>query len=375
MKNSLSNLWFKYLTSHFLIYNTSWEDPEIDRNLINLHPSSDLLMITSAGDNAFDYLLDNPRSIDSLDINPYQNALLDLKCALFEFGNFEYLSSMFLTGKTKHYQSIFNDIKHLLTSHSLKFWSNNIHWFSPEQGFYNSGLTGYFARFLNFLIDIKRLRSAIDSIITETSPDERARIFKTEIAPSLWQGFSQYLWKSKFILSLAGVPDTQRSSITNLNEYMKTTLWNLFVEQGVNNNYFWKLYLEGNYSENCQPNYLKEENFEKIRSQLNNLSVSTGTVTDFLNASSKKYSHFVLLDHQDWLFGNGTNQLKKEWIAILKSAKPKAKILMRSVHKNPEFLPQFVQSRVKSVPLSKDYLLQSDRVGTYPSTFLLEVDV
>lgn len=83
----------------------------------------------------------------------------------------------------------------------------------------------------------------------------------------------------------------------------------------------------------------------------------------------------MLLDHQDWLVGNGTDQLEKEWIAILKSAKPKAKILMRSVHKNLEFLPPFVQSKVKSVPISQDYLLQNDRVGTYPSTFLLELDV
>lgn len=375
MKNSLSNLWFKYLTSHFLIYNTSWEDPEIDRNLINLHPTSDLLMITSAGDNAFDYLLDCPSSIDCIDINPYQNALLNLKYALFEFGSFEKLNSMFLTGKTKHYQSIFNDIKHLLNPHSRKFWSSNIHWFSADKGFYNSGLTGYFAGVLNFLIDIKGLRSAVNSIITETSPDKRARIFETEIAPALWQGFSQHFWKSKLILSLAGVPDTQRSSITDLNEYMKTTLWNLFVKQGVNKNYFWKLYLEGNYTETCRPNYLKKENYVLIRSQLHNLSHSTGTVTEFLNTSSKKYSHFVLLDHQDWLVGNGTDQLEKEWISILKSAKPKAKILMRSVHKNTEFLPPFVQSKVKPVPVSKDYLLQNDRVGTYPSTFLLEVDV
>ncbi len=375
MKNSITNIWFKYLTSHFLIYNTCWEDPEIDRILINSDSTSDILMITSAGDNAFDYLLDSPNSVHCVDINPYQTALFDLKCALFRHGNHEYLERLFLTGKNEYYQTIFESVEPLLEENTYKYWKFQKEWFSPKKGFYSHGLTGNFARFLNFLIDLKGLRVSIDKIIREESTTVRKDIFLNTIEPVLWKGLSKHFWKSDLVLGFAGIPETQSSGMVDLNEYMRETLYNIFVNQGVNKNYFWRLYLDGYYSKNCCPNYLKKEHFGSIRSQLSKLSRSTGTLTDFLDFTDKKYSHFILLDHQDWLIGNGTDELDKEWISILRSAKPKAKILMRSVHQNLDFLPTFVKSKIKSLPVSKEFLSKNDRVGTYPSTFLLEIDV
>ena len=46
-------------------------------------------MITSAGCNALDYLLDSPREIQAVDVNFRQNALLELKLALFARRNFD----------------------------------------------------------------------------------------------------------------------------------------------------------------------------------------------------------------------------------------------------------------------------------------------
>ena len=59
-----------------LVYNTCWEDPRLDRQMLNLQSDSRLVMITSAGCNALDYLLDGPAEIHAVDMNPRQNALL-----------------------------------------------------------------------------------------------------------------------------------------------------------------------------------------------------------------------------------------------------------------------------------------------------------
>ena len=332
-------------------------------------------MITSAGDNAFDYLLDSPNSIDCVDINPYQTALFDLKYALFKNGLHSNLQDLFLTGSSENYLSIFKDIEPYLRNDSINYWNTRKEWFSPNKGFYTQGLTGKFAKILNFLIDTKGLKSSINALMYEKDFNTRKEIFENKIEPVLWKGFSKHFWKSDLILGLAGIPKTQSSGMVDLNEYMRKTLYNLFVNQGAHDNYFWRIYLEGRYSENSCPNYLKEEHFEKISSQIYKLTHSTGSITEFLNSTNKKYSHFVLLDHQDWLIGNGTDQLEKEWIAILKSAKPTAKILFRSVHKNLEFLPDFAKSKVKELQIDQNYLLEYDRVGTYPATYLLEVHV
>ncbi|MFP4054703.1 MAG: DUF3419 family protein, partial [Phycisphaerae bacterium] len=47
---------FRHVHGGRLIYNTSWEDPRIDRELLELDGDSKVVMITSAGCNALDYL-------------------------------------------------------------------------------------------------------------------------------------------------------------------------------------------------------------------------------------------------------------------------------------------------------------------------------
>ena len=75
---------FRQVHHRNLVYNTCWEDPRCDRKLLELGPGSRVVMITSAGCNALEYLLDGPERIHCVDVNPRQNALLHLKQALFE---------------------------------------------------------------------------------------------------------------------------------------------------------------------------------------------------------------------------------------------------------------------------------------------------
>ena len=62
-----------------LMFNACWEDPRLDRQLLQLNRQSRVLMVTSAGCNTLDYLLDDPAEIHAVDVNPRQNALLHLK--------------------------------------------------------------------------------------------------------------------------------------------------------------------------------------------------------------------------------------------------------------------------------------------------------
>ena len=62
-----------------LVYNTCWEDPRLDRVALELGPDDNVLVITSAGCNALDYALTGPNHVYAVDMNPRQNALLELK--------------------------------------------------------------------------------------------------------------------------------------------------------------------------------------------------------------------------------------------------------------------------------------------------------
>jgi S-adenosylmethionine-diacylglycerol 3-amino-3-carboxypropyl transferase len=67
---------FDVIYSRSLVYNTSWEDPAVDRQALDLKPDDTVLVITSAGCNALDYALTGPQRVHAVDANPRQNALL-----------------------------------------------------------------------------------------------------------------------------------------------------------------------------------------------------------------------------------------------------------------------------------------------------------
>ncbi len=374
MKNSISNFWFKFLTSNNLIYNSCWEDPDIDRNLMKLDSSSRVFMITSAGDNTFAYLMDNPESIHTVDINPYQNSLIEFKKALFEHSSFEQLSNLFIRGCDDNYKEIYYLIRSHLPEDSRQYWDNKIHWFSPENGFYKQGLTGKFATALRFILRLKNLTKYVDDLIQEPLLERRHEIYSKNIAPELFSGLSRYFLKTDTLLAFAGIPHSQNDAVSNLNEHLNKALYHLFVIQHAKNNHFWRLYIEGRYQHNCAPDYLNPENFETISQQVSKIYNSVSSVSDYLKQTENRFSHFVLLDHQDWLLGSN-EKLKEQWQFLIKASLPGAKILFRSVHKTLDFLPDIALENTTQLSVDYEYLKHNDKVGTYPSTFLLEVNV
>ena len=90
---------FKLVHGHNLVYNTCWEDPRLDRQALKLTADDTILVITSAGCNALDYALAGPKQVVAVDMNPRQNALLDLKLAGIRNLQYEDFFAMFGEGR------------------------------------------------------------------------------------------------------------------------------------------------------------------------------------------------------------------------------------------------------------------------------------
>ena len=97
------------------------------------------------------------------------------------------------------------------------------------------------------------------------------------------------------------------------------------------------------------------------------------TVSDFLRQHPGQYSHFVLLDHQDWLAAHKPAALAEEWQLILQNSRPGSRILLRSASQDAAFLPDWVRSALRFFPEKSEPLHQQDRVGTYGSLHFAQV--
>ena len=346
----------------------------MDRQLLEINSFSKILMITSAGDNALDYLLDSPSWIHCVDINPRQNALLELKLALIKAGNFEDFKSLFVNAKSNRFRKIYSRIRPSLSSAAKSFWDYRIKYFNPNgTGFYYSGGSGIFARFLNAILHQKDIREDIQKLILEEKEVHREEIYQG-IESKLWSGAHNYLWKRSAILSFAGIPKSQREAIGHLDDFMKRVIRNVFVKQSAKTNPYWRVYLEGKYDTGFTPDYLKEENYKSLKNSVDSITLTTDTLNGFLEKTDRKFTHFILLDHMDWLVEHDQEKLETLWKLIFEKSKLRAKVLFRTAHTNADFLPEFVHEKASIKQIDPDWVALNDRVGTYTGTYICTVN-
>ncbi|MEO8271377.1 MAG: DUF3419 family protein, partial [Aureliella sp.] len=140
----------------------------------------------------------------------------------------------------------------------------------------------------------------------------------------------------------------------------------------------------GSYTPTCCPEYLKEDNFQQLKSTgVSNVSVHTDSVQGFLEKGDEPISRFVLLDHMDWLSEHLFPLLELEWQAILNRAAPNSRILWRSGGLRTDFIDR-VQVARNGKPISLPELLsyrseqstalhELDRVHTYGSFYIADL--
>lgn len=376
--NDLQEWLFNAVTSNNLVYNSCWEDPRLDRKMLQLDRQSRVVMLTSAGCNALDYLLDGPRLIHCVDLNPAQNALMELKQSLFKNGNFPLLWDFFGKGKIESASIVYRqDLRHFLSPSSRRYWDNHIDYFIPsptQPSFYFNGTSGKVALMIYKRIQRKGLSSRIRKLLDAQTIKEQIYYFK-EIEPLLWNGFHKWLAGQHALTSMLGVPATQRNIIAQkydggLFDFIQQSLRRVFTGRPIHDNYFWRVYLTGSYRRDCCPNYLREDYFQLLCKREHKIKTHTLTLLQFLRNHPGTYTHFVLLDHQDWMANSKPDLLASEWRHILANSKAGTRIVFRSAGASIDFLPAFVRDRVDFHPGLTNSLQAGDRVGTYESTHL-----
>ena len=383
---------FKFVHGRNLVYNTCWEDPRLDRQAMNLGSDDRVMVITSAGCNALDYALDGPAHVYAVDMNPRQNALLELKMAAIRHLDFADFQQMFGNGYHPSARSLYEQgLRPALGAWSQGYWDRFIRFFTNrKRPFYFRGTSGAFARMINFYIDkVINVRPIVNRMLDAKDVEEQREIYHGELYDRFWTRTLRFTLRRDSTLSLVGVPRAQREQVEKfytggIARFIEDCLHAVFTELPVSDNYFWRVYMTGAYTPTCCPEYLKPENFERLRAGLvDRISVHTSSIEDFLQGNDVEISKFVLLDHMDWLSSHRYELLISEWEAILNRATPNARFLWRSGGMNTDFVDQAnIQSADGRRPLGEllrydhelaNELHQRDRVHTYGSFYIADL--
>lgn len=332
---------FKLIHRKNLVYNCCWEDPRLDRVALSLRPTDTIAMITSAGCNALDYALECPKQVHAVDVNFRQNALLELKIAAIRALQFDDFFDIFGRGRSNNFRYIYRTaLRSQLSQVSRDFWDHRTNYFTGQGkrgSFYYRGTSGLFARALRSYLDSKpRVREAIDEMFAASSVHEQSQVYFS-IRGAVWSRLVRWLLGRDSALAMLGVPRSQRVHLERsypggIAKFIEDCIETVFTKLPLKDNYFWRLYVYGEYSPTCCPEYLKEDKFYILKNgPVDAIQTYTSTMTQFLREHDQPVSRLVLLDHMDWLNTPARRPvLESEWQAIVDRADESTRIIWRS---------------------------------------------
>jgi S-adenosylmethionine-diacylglycerol 3-amino-3-carboxypropyl transferase len=283
-------------------------------------------------------------------------------------------------------------LRNHLTGESRDYWDKHFQKFfgSRRQPFYFRGTSGAFAKMINMYINkVIRVRPHIEAILEASSVDEQRDIYEAHLRQRFWSKPMCFAINRDTTLSLVGVPKAQRRQVEKdydggIVKFVQDCVESVFACLPLSDNYFWRVYLTGQYTEKCCPEYLKEENFEKLKAGLvDRVSTHTMSVQAFLDQHEGHISRYVLLDHMDWLSDKYFPLLEAEWQSILDRAAPGARVLWRSGGLKTDFVDNVqvnVNGKLTRLPELLTYntdlaaeLHEQDRVHTYGSFYIADL--
>jgi S-adenosylmethionine-diacylglycerol 3-amino-3-carboxypropyl transferase len=350
-----------------LIYNTCWEDPALDRAALDLGPADRVLVITSAGCNALDYLLAGAGRVEAVDLNPCQNALLEFKAAAIRGLDYDSFFELFGTGRSKRARQMYHDaVRPCLSPRVRRWWDRHLGFFSGKgwrDSFYYHGTWGFLAWVLvGYWKHCRGVAGVLEEMFRASSLEEQRHLYETRLRDRVWTPWVDRFNAGEFTQMLMGIPWRQRQFMMRypggLARWTRQILEALATEIPLRTNYFMRVYVQGSYTPECCPEYLKADNFERLkRGLLDRLTIHTTSVTEYLRRAEPGISRFVLLDHMDWM---EEAELAEEWEILLAKASPGGRAIFRSALLEVDYLdPVPVRFRDREARLGQ--LLHYDR--------------
>ncbi|KAH7444902.1 hypothetical protein KP509_02G097000 [Ceratopteris richardii] len=364
--------------SHFpptFLYSLSWEDPRVDEGVLQITPQDTVLTLTSGGCNALDLVHQGAGLVVSVDINPAQSYLLELKRAAILRLPYSDVWSMFGEGVHPQFPNLLkNELAPFLSQGASNFWHTKSYYF--KNGLYYHGGMGRLIRAVRLLAKVMRQERWIESLVNAPSLEKQRELWFATVGRYLLQAsiitrLFAFLVTNRVVLWFcAGVCRGQLKLIQkedNIYNYivrcLNSTAQHSYLRDS---NYFYRCCLTGKFAHGCCPRFLERKCFDYLKVELakKRLLICTGSFVDELR--KRKYSKVILMDHVDWLEQHDIDIL---CAALHDQVVVGGRVIWRSASRRPDYAKCITRAgfHVERISSSEQYM---DRVNMYASFYV-----
>ena len=160
---------------HKLIFTLSWEDPESDLKALRIQPGDTVMTITSGGCNTLGFLVCDPAVIHTVDINPSQSYLLELKMAAMQ--HLDYPSFVRFLGLTPSEDRLkrYGRIRNHLSPKAAEFW--DVHGKIVHEGFLFGGRYEYFVKLVGKFVRLIQGKERVNGLFEARDPEQQRAFY------------------------------------------------------------------------------------------------------------------------------------------------------------------------------------------------------
>lgn len=310
-----------------LNYSSSNEDSRSEVKALRIGTRDAVLCITGSGARTLDLLIESPREIVSIDFNPCQNFLLELKVQAtkhLEYEDFLEFLGVFPSPKREH---LYKTIRRSLSIDARNFWDNNS--VMIQNGVIYQGRWERYFRQLERLVSFVRPHLR-DKLFSCGSLSDQARIWRDEWNTPLWRVFlrcisSRAVWK--YIFRDPGFYQYVPVSLS-IYKYLNKKFTSAFENTFATDSPLASLLFFGKYSPNgTLPAHLQKRHYMRLRNNLERVRIVTQSLIDVLDSAKKdSFDKYSLSDFASY---TSIEEYKRIWKGIIKTASKEARLCER----------------------------------------------
>ncbi len=343
-----------------IAYSTCWEDFNTINNALRIKKNDTLISISSAGDNVLNALLKNPKKILSVDFNPNQNYLLELKIKAIKHLNYEEFLDLIGIIESKDREKLYKKISKKLSKDSQKFWNNNLKLI--KKGITYNGRQEKYIKLIGRTIRSFKGDEVCINFLKIKDRKKQEEYFQKNIKNLVWDMFFKFFYSKPVMLLAKDKLVLSQTNDNSVNKIFKQRTEYAVKKIPVYKNPFTSLALIGKYlNEEYYPDYLKKENFQKLKKNIGKIEIKDGRLIEILKKlPNNSYSKFNISNVLDWVSDKEFKETIKE---IRRISKKKGRFCyFNTLIKR--HIPRTIKN-IKSDKKTANKLLKKDRSFLY----------
>lgn len=284
----------------FVRYANCWEDASILVKALDTGAGKKYLSIASAGDNSLALLTLNPSKVIAVDLSSAQIASTELRMVAIQ--KLHYATFLWFLGyknscneSDRNYRvDQYNVLREFCTAGTRQFWDERLD--HIESGIiYHGKFERYFSIFRNIILPLVHRRKTVSELLREKDFASRKRFYRREWNSLRWWLLFK-LFFGRYLLGMIGrdpeffryVDGHVAERILHRTRYALTAL-------PTHNNPYLRFILTGTFGTTL-PFYAREENFAKIKENIDALELYNGNIEEALAEHADSFDGFNLSD-------------------------------------------------------------------------------